>query len=222
MIEPLASADESQSNTNLSRVISLAILDQDGNEISIQTNASNPFEIFIPRDPNTPIPLMILQDVLSKNFSLHYINITSTLTISIHLEIQPMNENISYFLIYKFDGIPRLTSSTNQSIDGWKIFCDNQTIYKYFLDNEQTAGHRLLTFSLRELNISDSDCANLSQSIHPPIINENSNFTSNYQLRVYSSMCYYLDKNTNQWKSDGLKVGPLTNHSQTHCLATRI
>ena len=53
MIQPLAVADQSQSTTNLSRLISLSILDQDGNEISIRTN---PFEIIIPRDPNVHIP----------------------------------------------------------------------------------------------------------------------------------------------------------------------
>ena len=58
MMEPLASFGNSkvQSNTNLSRSISLSILDQNGNEISIQTNLSHPIEIIIPRDPNLIIP----------------------------------------------------------------------------------------------------------------------------------------------------------------------
>jgi hypothetical protein len=46
-------------------------------------------------------------------------------------------------------------------------------------------------------------------------------FTSNYQFRVYTSGCYYLDE-TNQWKSDGILVGPLTNLHQTQCLTTRL
>ena len=48
-------------------------------------------------------------------------------------------------------------------------------------------------------------CSNLSLNSNPPITNERFNFTSNYQLRVYTSGCYYLDQN-NQWKSDGLMV----------------
>jgi len=39
----------------------------------------------------------------------------------------------------------------------------------------------------------------------PPITNERFNFTSNYELRIYTSGCYYLDSNNN-WQSDGLLV----------------
>ena len=54
MMEPLASFgnSKSQPNTNLSRSISLSILDQYENEISIQTNENQSIEIIIPRDPN--------------------------------------------------------------------------------------------------------------------------------------------------------------------------
>jgi len=123
-MQPLASADQSnsQSNTNLSRSISFSILDQNGNEVLIETNSTNPIELIIPRDPNLIIPSMILQNVTStphyQLFNLHYVNITSTLPISVHLEIHPLDATIGYLLIYKFDGIPQL----NQS-DGWTLFC---------------------------------------------------------------------------------------------------
>ena len=80
------------------------------------------------------------------------------------------------------------------SIFFYEIDSSNETIYRYFLDNEQTANHRSMIFGLRELNLSSNDCANLSSS-DPPMINDKSNFTSNYQFRVYSSGCYYLDEN---------------------------
>ena len=53
--------------------------------------------------------------------------------------------------------------------------------------------------------------------MNPPITNERFNFTSNYGLRVYSSGCYFLDKN-NEWNDRGLRVGNKTNHDKTHCL----
>jgi len=55
---------------------------------------------------------------------------------------------------------------------------------------------------------------NLTVSLHfcprksmtnPPILDEPVNFTSNFELRIYSSGCYYLDK-YNNWQSDGLWV----------------
>ena len=67
---------------------------------------------------------MILQDVLSTSqdqfFNLHQIDIASALTISVHFEIQPLNPNISYLFIYKFDGIPQWNSKI-KAIDGWTV-----------------------------------------------------------------------------------------------------
>ncbi len=135
-MQPLASADQSksESNTNLSRSISFSILDQNGNEVLIETNSSNPIELIIPRDPSLIIPSMILQNVTStphyQLFNLHYVNITSTLPISVHLEIHPLDATIGYLLIYKFDGIPQ----SNQS-DGWTLFCPSSKFYLIFLDS---------------------------------------------------------------------------------------
>jgi hypothetical protein len=134
-MQPLASADQSKStsNTNLSRSISFSILDQNGNEVSIETNSTNPIELIIPRDPNLMISSMILQNVTStphqQLFNFHYVNITSTLPISVHFEIHPLDATIGYFLIYKFDGTPQL----NQ-MDGWTLFCPSSKFYLICFD----------------------------------------------------------------------------------------
>jgi hypothetical protein len=217
-MEPLASFGNGryESHTSLSTLISLSILDQNGNEIPIKTNVNNSIEFLIPRDPNLIIPSMILQNVTSMNsthynqlFHLHYINITTILTISVHIEIRPLDANLSYLFIYKFDNLPQLNSSIYQ-IDGWTLFCpsnlSNDSIYAYFIDNQRTEGHQSVVFGLRELNTTEmiNFCSNISIN-NPPIINERFNFTSDYELRIYTSGCYYLDQN-NQWKSDGLLV----------------
>ncbi|CAF4162103.1 unnamed protein product, partial [Adineta steineri] len=54
-----------------------------------------------------------------------------------------------------------------------------------------------------------------------PITDESFTFTSNYELRIYTSGCYYLDANNN-WKLDGLIVGSLTNLYETECLSTHL
>ena len=80
-MEPLASFGnlKSPSNTNLSTSISLSILDQDGNEMSINANENDSIEIIIPHDPNLLIPPMISPNVTSilhnQSFNIHYINI---------------------------------------------------------------------------------------------------------------------------------------------------
>ncbi|CAF4112645.1 unnamed protein product, partial [Adineta steineri] len=235
IMNTLASFDKSQSNTNLSRLISLSILDQYGNQLSFETNANETIQLIIPRDQNLLIPNMILQNVTATNttlqnqlFYLSYINITNQLSISVHFEISPLNINLAYLFIYKFDQTPLLNSSIN-FIDGWTLFCPstnltNETIYKYFINNQQTYGHQSLIFGLRELNSTEfiNYCSNNNNTNNDlPITDEKFNFTSNYQLRIYTSGCYYLDQN-NQYKSDGVIVGPLTNHYETECLSSHL
>ncbi|CAF1545398.1 unnamed protein product, partial [Adineta steineri] len=232
-VDPLASFANFQ-NTNLSRSISLSIIDQNGNEVSFQAHQNNPIQMIIPRDPNVLIPSMYLQNVTSINstinnllFSYHYINTTSSLPISVHFEIHSLNRSLAYLFIYKFDQTPQLNSSINL-IDGWTVFCPfNLTIdniYRYFIDNQQTPGHQSLIFGIRELNSTEINnyCLN-SSSINTslPITDEPYDFTSNYELLIYTSGCYYLDENNN-WKSDGLTVGPLTNLYETECLSTHL
>ncbi|UJR16672.1 hypothetical protein I4U23_003572 [Adineta vaga] len=229
IMKPLASYGKSQSHTNLSTSISVTILDENEREVPIEIISNNFIEIIIPRDPNLTIPSMSLHDVISMNstnhqqlFYLHYINITTSLPISVHVEIHPLKSNISYLLIYKYDGIPQLNSSINQ-IDGWRLLCPfdltNESIYIFFLDNQATLGHRSLVMGLRELD-SNVYCSNYSLN-QPPITNEKYNFTSNYELRVFTSGCYYLDEN-DEWKSDGLIVGSSTNYYQTQCFSKHL
>ncbi|CAF1261744.1 unnamed protein product [Adineta steineri] len=234
IMEPLAITDElnSQSHTNLSRSISLKILHQNGNEISIETNITHPIELIIPRDPNLVMPPMSFQDVISTNstshnqlFHLHYINITNTLSNSIHFEIHPLDINAGYLFIYKFDSSPQLNSSIDQ-IDGWALFCPsnltNDSIYTYSINNQKTVDHQSIIFGLRELNATEIINVCMNSSItSPPITNERYNFTSNYELRVYASGCYYLNTN-NTWQSDGLIVGNLTDYQQTQCFSPHL
>ena len=74
---------------------------------------------------------MSLQNVTSSNsiphnllFNLHHINLiqTNNLTVSVHIEMQPLNLSLGYLFIYRFDQSPQLNSSINH-IDGWSLFC---------------------------------------------------------------------------------------------------
>ena len=228
MMQPLASAgtSRSQSNTNLSRSVALSLFDAHGNEVSVHADPNHPIELIIPRDPNRIIPPMTLQNVTSladsshrQVFNLHFINITSQLPISIHLEMHPFNASLAYLVIYRFDSAPQLNSSIHL-IDGWTFFCPSNLskdgVYTHFIDNLQSVGHQSVIFGLREMN--PSNCA---VNTGLPISDERSNFSANYELRVYTSGCYYLDSNQ-QWQADGLVVGSLTNHEQTQCFSTHL
>ncbi|CAF1640812.1 unnamed protein product, partial [Adineta ricciae] len=217
------------SNTNLSNTVSLTILDENGNDISLKVNETNEIRIIIPRDTNFVLSSMNLQNVTSMNstkskspFNFHYVNIKSSLSISLHFEIQPINATPAYLFIYKFDQTPQLNSSI-YSLDGWTLFCPSNLtidhIYKYFLDNQQTSSHQSFIFGLRELNSTEMNISCSNNTL--PITDEQFQFTTNYQLRIYTSGCYYLDENNN-WKSDGVRVGSLTNHNETECYSTHL
>jgi hypothetical protein len=141
MVQPLASAgaSRSQANTNLSRSISLSVLDQNGNDVPINASVDHPIEFIIPRDMNIIVPPMTVQNVTSINnnhnqlFNLHYVNIAQSnnnLTVSLHFEMHPLNASLGYLLIYRFDNSPQLNSSINQT-DGWSLFCPLSELFSF-------------------------------------------------------------------------------------------
>jgi hypothetical protein len=82
-------------------------------------------------------------------------------------------------------------------------------LYSYFLDNTRTVNHLYAMFGLRELNLTEfaTNCPNNTNVIGTtaPINDQTANFTANYQIRAYTSGCYYLDKNY-YWQSVGMVV----------------
>ena len=233
-MQPLASAGTSRSvsNTHLSRTVALSVLDANGNELAISADRDHPIEMIIPRDPNIVIPSMALQNVTSIDgsphrqlFSMHFSNITAALPISVHFEMRPLNPSLAYLFVYRFDSGPQVNSSV-QLIDGWTSFCPSSLsktgVHSYFIDNQQTLNHQSLIVGLRELSAAEipDACSNASAK-KLPITDQRSNFSANYELRVYTSGCYYLDAN-NAWQADGLVVGSLTDHHQTRCTSTHL
>ncbi|UJR06918.1 hypothetical protein I4U23_011207 [Adineta vaga] len=112
-MQPLSSYGNSSESfhTNLSRLFSLSILDE--NQIDLQIN---PIEFFIPRDPNLNIPEMFLQNLTNlnkKHLQFHFYLFNLTKNYSIHFEIHPLQINISYLLIYEFDHKPQINLIEN-------------------------------------------------------------------------------------------------------------
>jgi hypothetical protein len=107
----------------------LSIVGNDEKEINVTTSNNQTIEVRIPRDPAIVIPTMSYENVTGVNntahhllFNLHYVNITSRLPISIHLEMQSLNDSLAYLFIYRFDESPIWNSSV-RLIDGWSLFC---------------------------------------------------------------------------------------------------
>lgn len=124
-----------------------------------------------------------------------------------HNSINPLMDGLSFVLKVNDFCLTRFL------LNGHSFFIDlaNGDFYKYFIDNQRTSGHQTIIFGLRELNETEMDyyCSNISLPNYLPIdFDSPVNFTVNYEIRTYTSGCYYLDAN-NVWRSDGLRVSKL-------------
>jgi hypothetical protein len=130
-MQPLAPYGNSRSNANtdLSTLISLSLLDKNGNDLLINASIDEPIELIIPRDSNIIDSSVNWEYVSSPNrtyqsFNLHSVNIlrNNKLDVSVHFEIRPVNKILAYWFIYKFDGAPQLDASINLNNE-WILFC---------------------------------------------------------------------------------------------------
>ena len=179
--------------------------------------------LMIPPSPSHPCP-----STMSRSsrmwFNAHFIGLNRQLHQSVHFEVQPIDANLSYLFLYRFDHSYLIFNSSHQLIDGHTFLCASRKLSQMMMtnvrddirrcrkrqyaailpDNEQTANHHSLTFALRELNETEADhyCQHPSS---PPRVDEEREFTSNYRLRLYHSGCHYFDENR-RWRSDGMRV----------------
>ena len=200
IVKPIAIYGNSR-NTNLSRSLSLSILDKNGVKIHVQTSLATPIEFIIPRDPNLIIQKMTEQNITNKSMLFNYHKYYLQQNYSFHLEFHSFNQQLSYLLTYRLD------SSMKTNIDGWKYFCSmkQDEIFTFFLDNSQTSNHKTIIFAIRELNTQEEKNYCRNQTSNLLIINSPMKFSSNYEIRSYLSACFYLNEQ-NQWQSDGLIV----------------
>ena len=122
-MQPLAVADQSSevTYTNLSRMVSLTLFNENNTEIPIET--SDQFiEILIPRGSAVENLLsewetQSIENSSNHSFNYHFMDISHSkhLEISLHFEMKPLNasKKPSYLLVYQFD-----TTILSDRIDG--------------------------------------------------------------------------------------------------------
>jgi polycystin 1L2 len=82
-------------------------------------------------------------------------------------------------------------------------------------------------YGIRELNANEfnSYCSNNTTTTSVPkvpLITELVNFTSDFLIRTYTSGCYYFDRTSGKWFSDGMYLYGDTNIQETHCSSTHL
>ena len=133
---PLASAGyngRTEAIINMSRSVSLSLFDTNGTTLVVD-NLPSPITLIIPRDSNLLLPSLTFQNATgqtvattannNRQFSLYYVNVTGPteyLTLSATFEFKSENAALGFMLIFRFDAIPVLNSTLNQT-DGYKVF----------------------------------------------------------------------------------------------------
>lgn len=116
-----------------SSIVSLTLHDEYGKKLNIK-NTAKPFDIRIPHKTNILMPPMIHQHVKSlpndQLFKYYYINLThnQNLSISLHIDLESENQNLSYLFIIRFSGAPNLKANL---IDERKLVCPKGCFYNY-------------------------------------------------------------------------------------------
>lgn len=82
---------------------------------------------------------------------------------------------------------------------------NNDGTYVHFLNNNQTINHHSIIYGIRQLTEIEMIQFCTNETFPRPVFTKLFRFTSNYQLRIYQSACFYFDHN-HQWQSDGLIV----------------
>ena len=154
---------------------------------------------------------------------------------SIHIQLKPVNKSLSYLTLLKFGDNPSLQTN-NKNYDLLNLFCpsdlvneQNDSFYLIFANMSSVNGYKgYVGFSIIEIDTSQLDCHNKSNNPVDKLINltqnqtVNRNFSDNYWLRIYSSGCYYIDKTTNEWISNGMEILSDTNVTHTHCISNHL
>ena len=104
---------------------------------------------------------------------------------------------------------------------------ENASSYLFFQNMTQVNGYKgFVGYSLRELDSDEINvyCLNKTnlKANTLPVVQNQTNFTSDFMIRSFSSGCYYYDVNTGKWASDGIDVYADTNLTHTHCSSNHL
>ena len=234
---------DNETNVELSRSVSYSLYDENNQKISVD-NLNNPIQLWISRDTSVAIEPFRLVNMSSNltngsrlinGFLVNGFNLSGW-NVSVHIQIKPTNKALSYLTLLKFGGNPVLQTNQNY-YDMLNLFCpsdlineQNDSFYLIFANMSTVNAYEgYVGFSIIEIDTSQLDCQTKSNNTVDRLIyltqnrasSNQSSFTSNLWLRVYSSGCYYINA-ANDWTSHGMEILPDTNMTHTHCMSDHL
>lgn len=231
----------SEFNVVKSQMISISF-HEDKKELAVSNQTATPIKISIPRNGALQIPTF---EYVNKSNTTVLNALNQLLTFgkdiksansSIHFNLKPDNLKISYLLVLKYGKVPQV-NNLYQDYDYYKIACphdllteveDNVNFHLLFGNiSANKIQSKFVGIGIREL--SDNEhieyCVNRTVPNRIPILNTDSEFdnlTSNYSIRLYTSGCYYFNKDMAVWSTEGVEVLEETTVFSTVCTSTHL
>ena len=109
----------------------------------------------------------------------------------------------------------------------------NDSFYLFFLNMKQMTGFKgYAYYAIRELIPAERDVhCNSSEpgqfyygqnkTIKPPVL-ETLNFTGDFEIRTFSSGCFYYSEDTGFWQTEGMEILADSNVSVAHCVTEHL
>ncbi|RNA30185.1 polycystic kidney disease 1-like 2, partial [Brachionus plicatilis] len=222
-IAPTGTNGANETKIEDSNTVSLEFLDENSNQIGI-TESRNPIDIWIPRNPTlivefTNVDVANLSLPMNASFLPNGITVDAV-NISLFIQIRPELLDIGYFVWYKIG----LTPGVDDTSVG---FCPEniktvrgETYYQMSINQSEIDGFKgFIGFGIREMNTEEFEfyCTGNSSSPMVPLYRNMTNFTSDFSLRIFSSACYFYDRENGKWNSDGVQIMDDSNIHYTHC-----
>ena len=227
-----------------SSTISLSYLLNSKSETFVVTNSN--IDIWIPRTSNaSSIPTFILMNTFLNDFNsswtneenqlfLFSFNVNKVVNLSATLNLKPKNNaRLSYLLAVRLGNSP-LLNPTSQIYDHFEVFCPSSLksdstdtfFYSYVFAMRRS---KYISFGIRELTESENltYCVNGQSTNQAPVLPSSSNnystrIVTSFYYRFYTFGCFYLDKSTAKWMSDGIAVQSDSNSTHTHCVSSHL
>lgn len=94
------------------------------------------------------------------------------------------------------------------------------TYYQISINQSTINGFKgFVGFGIREMNTLEFEryCLGNNSFNKIPLSKNQTNFTSDFSLRIFSSACYYFDPQSGRWQSNGVEIMEDSNIHYTHC-----
>ncbi len=228
-------------NLKTSTMLSLSFY-ENTRSLSVSNQTSKPIILTIPRSSaiskrasfNLVNTSNLTVNVLNQLYTFS-LNLSTTQS-SIHFNLNPYSYELSYLLVLKYGSLPAVNTQ-GQSYDRFKIVCpqfdlitdaNGDTFYLLFSNmSSNVINSSVVGIGVRQLTLYEDKlyCLNRTNATSIPVLSSGSDFTNitnSFSIRSFTSGCYYFNKSSGYWSTEGLEVLESTNLTTTMCEATHL